>query len=212
MIRFSRSRRAFWGDVRFLVGIVLVILSMCGVWLVVSSAGATTPVLQATRTIVQGEALSSDDFQIVDVGLGRLTDEYLAPQELAAGTIAARTVVEGELVPRAATMDAEESRTTTIVIESSTGIPADVTPGTVVELWQAPLLEDDRSHDAPRILVTDVVVATVQEPEGVLAGDTASVEVVIDRADVADVLAAITGGALLSVAPWSVPRPPASPS
>ena len=80
MIRFSRSRRAFWGDVRFLVGIVLVILSMCGVWLVVSSAGATTPVLQATRTIVQGEALSSDDFQIVDVGLGRLTDEYLAPQ------------------------------------------------------------------------------------------------------------------------------------
>ena len=201
MIRFSRSRRAFWGDVRFLVGIVLVILSMCGVWLVVSSAGATTPVLQATRTIVQGEALSSDDFQIVDVGLGRLTDEYLAPQELAAGTIAARTVVEGELVPRAATMDAEESRTTTIVIESSTGIPADVTPGTVVELWQAPLLEDDRSHDAPRILVTDVVVATVQEPEGVLAGDTASVEVVIDRADVADVLAAITGGALLSVVP-----------
>ena len=186
---------------RFLVGIVLVILSMCGVWLVVSSAGATTPVLQATRTIVQGEALSSDDFQIVDVGLGRLTDEYLAPQELAAGTIAARTVVEGELVPRAATMDAEESRTTTIVIESSTGIPADVTPGTVVELWQAPLLEDDRSHDAPRILVTDVVVATVQEPEGVLAGDTASVEVVIDRADVADVLAAITGGALLSVVP-----------
>lgn len=201
MIRFSRSRRAFWGDVRFLVGIALVILSMCGVWLVVSSAGATTPVLQATRTIVQGEALSSDDFQIVDVGLGRLTDEYLAPQELAAGTIAARTVVEGELVPRAATMDAEESRTTTIVIESSTGIPADVTPGTVVELWQAPLLEDDRSHDAPRILVTDVVVATVQEPEGVLAGDTASVEVVIDRADVADVLAAITGGALLSVVP-----------
>lgn len=196
---FTRPRRAFWGDVRFLIGIVLVILSIAGVWFVVSSSGRTTPVLQANRTIAQGEALASSDFQVVEVGLGSLTDAYLAPQDLEGGEVAARTLADGELVPAAAVADADSVRTTTIVIESSTGIPAEVGTGTVVELWHAPPLED--GHDTPRILVADVIVASVVESEGMLASDGTSVEVVIDRADVADVLAAITGGSVLSVVP-----------
>lgn len=201
MTFLTRPRTAFWGDIRFIIGIVLVALSIAGVWLIVSSAGRTAPVLQATRTIVQGEALTSGDFQVVEVGLGQLTDGYLAPQDLEPGQIAARTVNEGELVPTTAVTDADGGRTTTIVIESSTGIPAHVTAGTVVELWQAPPLEDGRSFDAPRILVGDVIISSVVEPEGMLSSDATTVEVVIDRADVADVLAAITGGAMLSVVP-----------
>jgi len=201
MTFLSRPRKAFWGDVRFLIGIVLVVLSIAGVWLIVSSAGRTTPVLQANRTIVQGEALVSADFQVVEVGLGALTEDYLAPQDLEPGLIAARTLTEGEIVPTTALADADAGRTTTIVVESSTGIPAEVAAGTVVELWQAPPLEDGRSFDAPRILVADVIVSTVVEPEGMLSSGTTTVELVIDRADVADVLAAITGGAALSVVP-----------
>lgn len=201
MTFLSRPRTAFWADIRFVIGIVLVALSIAGVWLIVSSAGRTTPVLQANRTIVQGEALVSADFQVVEVGLGPLTEDYLAPQDIEPGLVAARTLTEGELVPTTALGEAESSRTTTIVIESSTGIPAEVTAGTVVELWQAPPLEDGRSYDAPRILVGDVIVSTVVEAEGMLSSDATSVEVVIDRADVGDVLAAITGGSVLSVVP-----------
>lgn len=201
MTSFPRPRRAFWGDIRFLIGIVLVILSIAGVWLVVSSAGKTTPVLQANRTIVQGEALVSGDFQVVEVGLGALTADYLAPQDLEPGQVAARTVAEGELVPASAVADADDSRSTTIVVESSTGIPAGVSPGTVVELWHAPPLEDGRTLDAPRILVSDASIAAVVESDGMLAADGTAVEVVIDRADVADVLSAITGGSVLSVVP-----------
>lgn len=201
MSMFTRPRRAFWGDVRFLIGILLVGLSIAGVWLIVSSSGHTTPVLRADRTIVQGEALVSTDFQVVDVGLGPLTDDYLAPQELQPGQVAARTLTAGELVPAAAAADSDSSRTTTIVIESSTGIPADVAAGTVVELWHAPPLDDGRTHDVPRILVADVIVASLVEQQGMLEGDGASAEVVIDRSDVADVLAAITGGSALSVVP-----------
>lgn len=196
-----RARRAFWGDIRFLIGIALVILSIAGVWLIVSSARQTTPVLQADRTIAQGEALVSDDFRVVEVSLGTVVDGYLAPQDLEPGMIASRTLSAGELLPATAAADAQSSRTTSIVIESSVGIPESVAVGTPVELWYAPLVAETDEFDAPRILVADVVVASIPETDGVLAQRTAMLEIVIDRSDVADVLAAITGGAALSVVP-----------
>lgn len=201
MASLSRSRRAFWGDVRFLVGIGLVALSIAGVWLIVAAADDASPVLRAHHTITQGEVLSSDDFQAVEAGLGVLADDYLAPEDLEPGQVAARTIAEGELVPRAALTTAERTRTTTVVIESSIGVPEDVQAGSVVEVWSAPPLDDGRAFDVPRILVADAVVRDVLQPEGVLADAGTGLEVVIDRADVAEVLAALTGGAALSVVP-----------
>lgn len=197
----SRARRAFWGDIRFLIGIALVILSIAGVWLIVSSARQTTPVLQTDRTIAQGEALVSDDFRVVEVSLGSVVDGYLAPQDLEPGMIATRTLADGELLPVTAAGDARSGRSTNIVIESSVGIPENVTVGTPVELWFAPPAADPDEFDAPRILVADVVVASIPESDGVLEARSAMLEIVIDRSDVADVLAAMTGGAALSVVP-----------
>lgn len=201
MTTFSRPRRAFWGDIRFLIGIVLVAASVAGVWLIVSSSDRATPVLQANRTITQGEALVSSDFHVIDVGLGALTEDYLAPQDLEPGHVAARTITKGELMPTSAATNASDSRTTTIVVTSSTEVPAEVAAGTVVELWHAPLKDDERTFDIPRILVADVIVRAVLESDGMLADAGVSVEVVIDRADVAEVLAAITGGSRLSIVP-----------
>ncbi len=201
MASLSAPRRAFWGDVRFLVGIALVALSITGVWLIVSASDDAIPVLQTNRTITQGETLTSGDFRVVEVGLGPLADDYLGPEDLQAGKVAARTLESGEIVPASALTDADRNRTTTIVIESTTGIPDGVQAGTVVELWQAPPVDEGRSYDTPRILVADVIVHEVLKPEGVLADTGTQLEVVIDRADVADVLAAITGGSALSVVP-----------
>ncbi|WP_223625828.1 SAF domain-containing protein [Microbacterium sp. EST19A] len=201
MAVLSRSRRAFWADVRFLVGIALVIISITGVWLIVSASDDAVPVLQANRTITEGEALSSSDFQIVEVGLGALAEGYLGPQELEPGQVAVRTLEKGEIVPASAAAAAAENRSTTIVVESSTGIPEDVTTGTVVEVWHAPPLDDGRSYDVPRILVADVTVRSVVESDGMLADKGTGIELVIDRSDVADVLAAVTGGSSLSVVP-----------
>lgn len=201
MSKLVRSRRAVWGDARFLIGIAVVALSIGGVWAVVSSSGTTTPVLQATRTIALGEALVSGDFQVVEVGLGTVTDRYLAPQELRPGQVASRTLFEGELLASSAAEDAGANRTTTIVVESSTGIPAEVTAGSVIELWHSPPIVDGGSQGPPRILVADAVVTSVTKREGMLAAEGTTAEVVIDRADVPEVLAAITGGSVLSVVP-----------
>jgi hypothetical protein len=201
MTTHPRARRAFWGDIRFLIGIVLVILSVVGVWLIVSSARETMPVLQADRTIAQGEALASDDFRVVEVSLGVAAEEYLAPQDLHPGMVAARTLAGGELLAAGATADAQSRRTTNIVVESSVGLPAHVEVGTAVELWYAPPLDDAGEFDTPRILAADAVVASIPEEDGMLAERSAAVEVVIDRSDVADVLAAVTTGAALSIVP-----------
>ncbi|QMU97766.1 hypothetical protein FVO59_11525 [Microbacterium esteraromaticum] len=199
MTRF-RAHRPLFGDLRFVIGVVLVLASIAGVWLLVSSSRQTVPVLQATRTVLPGERISSAELQVVDVGLGPLADAYLAPQSLESGAVAVRALAAGELVPLAAVGDAEDLRTTSVVI-SSTALPADVAPGTAVEVWHAPPLEDGRAFEEPRILVGDAVVADVAEEEGMLAGARIDVEVVVDRADVADVLAAITGGDAISLVP-----------
>lgn len=200
-MKMVTRRRAVWADARFIVGLVLVALSICGVWLVVSSAATTSPVLQATRTIAEGEALASGDFRVVEINLGTVTDSYVAPQALKPGQIVNRTLSDGELLPSAAVSDAEASRTTTVVIESSTGVPEQVRTGSVVELWHAPPLDDSGTVDTPRLLVADVTVASVTTRDGMLAAEGMSVELVIDRTDVADVLAAITGGSMLSIVP-----------
>lgn len=202
MASLSRPRRAFWGDTRFLIGVALVALSITAVWLIITSSEHARPVLRADRTIVQGETLSSDDFQVIEVGLGLSAEEYPGPEDLEPGQIAARTLTKGEIVPAAALADADRNRSTTIVVESGTGIPGEVQAGTVVDLWYAPPLDDRRTYDTPRILVTDVVVRDVIEASGMLADAAAArLELVIDRSDAADVLAAITGGASLSVLP-----------
>ncbi|MPT15108.1 MAG: hypothetical protein E2601_09415 [Microbacterium sp.] len=198
---FRSPRRRLRGDLRFAVGIVLVLASVAGVWSIVTAADQASPVLQARRTIVRGEVLRASDFQTVDVALGAVSDDYLRPEQLAAGRIAARTLTKGELLPRTATAGAESSHTTTVVVESSVALPEDVATGTEVEVWQAPLRDDGRSYDEPRILVGDVAVRTVLEPDGLLADGAAEVEIVIDRSDVAAVLGAVTGGAALSVVP-----------
>ncbi|TFB17657.1 hypothetical protein E3V93_14005 [Microbacterium sp. 3H14] len=197
----SRPRRAFWGDLRFLIGIALVALSITAVWLIIDTADDAEPVLRADHTIVEGETLTADDFQVVEVGLGLLSDDYLGPEDLRSGQIAARTIEKGEIVPLSSLTDADRSRKTTIVIESNTGIPEEVEPGTVVEVWHAPPIDDGRSHEAPRILVADVIVRDVIEPDGVLASAGTRLELVIDRSDAAEVLAAVTGGSALSVLP-----------
>lgn len=201
MTFLSRSRRAFHGDVRFLIGIAIVAASITGVWFLIAASDDVTPVLQATRTITQGEVLSAEDFQVAEVGLGTLADRYLSPGTLKDGQVATRTLRKGELVPASAAAPAADARTTTIVVESSTRVPQDVTAGSVVELWGALPSEDGRTYEVPQMLVGDVVVRDVIAPEGVLADSGTSIELVIDRGDVAEVLSATTGGSALSVVP-----------
>ncbi|WP_456285827.1 SAF domain-containing protein [Microbacterium sp. JZ70] len=197
-----RRRRVFWGDARFFIGLALIVASIAGVWWVVSAARQTAPVLAAETTIVPGEAVTAGDLAVVDVALGGAEDAYLAPHELAEGYVATRTIEAGELVPSSAVTPADEAAVTTVVVESAVDVPSSVGEGTAVELWAAPLLEQG-VYDEPRILVADATVAAVLRDDAVMGAAGASIELVIDRARVADVLAAVSSGTALSAVPQS---------
>jgi hypothetical protein len=204
-IESARPRpRAFWGDARFFLGILLIAASVAGVWFIVSASRQTVPVFAATRTIVPGEAVEGADLRLVDVSLGQLDGAYLTADGLEAGLVATRTVTEGELVPQSAVGAAAAAGTTTVVLHSAVEVPASVGAGSVVEIWEAPLIERGR-YDVPRILVADATVVSVTQDDSMIGGGAASLEVVIPRADVAAVLGAMADESALSVVPTGGP-------
>lgn len=192
--------RALWSDVRFFVGILLIAASVAGVWFVVAAARETAPVFAAARTIVAGQELSSSDVRVVEVALGQVGDAYLEPDALGDGLVVTRTIEAGELVPASAVGSAAAARTTSVVLRSAVDVPESVVPGSVVEVWSAPLITRGE-YDAPRILVADAVVVSVTRDDSMIGGGAAALELVIARSDVAATLAAIAGDAALSVVP-----------
>lgn len=192
--------RAFWADARFLLGIVLVMASIAGVWSVVASARQTVPVLAAGRTIAAGDTVDADDLRVVDVALASLRETYLAPGELEPGAVAVRTIGVGELVPTGAVGDEADLEVTTIVVSLDHAVPQTVAAGSRVEVWHAPQRERG-VFDAPRVLVADATVRDIRVAEGVMAQATADVELVLDRSDVAATLDAIAGDDAISIIP-----------
>lgn len=190
----------FWADARFVLGIVLIVASVAGVWLLVTTSRQTSPAYAAARTIVPGEVITADDLRVVDVALGALGDAYLTDGDVEAGLVASRTIAEGELVADSAVTDAASTRTTTVVVRSTVDVPAAVEAGSIVEVWAAPQVERG-DYETPRILVPDATVVAVTRDDAVGGGAQAAVEIVIPRADVAAVLAAISDQAALSVIP-----------
>lgn len=194
------TRHRPWIDARFIAGIVLIVVSVAGVWLVVAAARQTAPALAAARTIVAGEPVDTSDLRVVDVALGQVADTYATTGDVDAGVIATRTIPAGELVPADALGDPAGARTTSVVVRSAVDVPAAVGAGTAVEVWAAPQRERG-VYDAPRILVADATVAAVDRDDSMMGGGAASLELVIPRADVAAVLAAISDSSALSVVP-----------
>lgn len=194
-----RSRR-FWGDARFLLGILLIGLSVAGVWLVVTAARQTVPVYAAARTLVPGETVAAADLRVVDVALGQVGDAYLAPSTLEQGVVATRTIGEGELLPSDAVGPAAQARTTSVVIRTAADVPASLAAGARVEVWHAPPI-DHEGFEEPRILVAEATVATVTRDDAMVGGGQAALELVIPRDEVAATLSAQADGSVLSVVP-----------
>ena len=193
-------RRGFWTDIRFFLGVGLIVASIAGVWAVVALSRQTAPVYAAAHTIVPGDAMTTADFTVVDVSLGRSGDAYLAPGATLDGLVATRTIGAGELVPIAAAAPAAQSETTTVVVHSSVTVPSGVVAGTAVDLWAA-MPTEDGGYATPSVLVAAATVVSVTHDDSMIGGGADAVELVIPRADVAAALAAIAADAELSVVP-----------
>ncbi|MGO3320220.1 MAG: hypothetical protein ACTIL0_06900 [Microbacterium gubbeenense] len=198
--RITRTARRSRLDIRFLIGAILIVASIVGVWFVVTSARETTPVLAAAHALVPGQAVTASDVVEIEAHLGAASGGYLDD-----GIVSTRVVAEGEIVPASAITASDKADQTTVVVRSALGVPADIQPGAQVELWAAPAT-GPQEFGEPIVIAATAIVADVREDEGVVTGTGSTLELTVPREVVSKVLQHVAAGSALSAVPASVPR------
>ncbi|GAB2520580.1 hypothetical protein FB385_2796 [Paramicrobacterium agarici] len=195
------TRRRFWFDPRFVIGLVLVVVSVAGVWFVVDSSDKTVPVYAASSTLPAGSPLSVDDLTVSRVSLGSLDGEYIREGDLPEGRLViSRTIGDGELVPASAVVAAVESSVSAVVIEIRGELPESVAVGARVDVWAA-APDEQNGFGQPTVIVDGAVVARVSSDDAMVGQQSTSVEILVPKGDVATLLSAQANGHALSLVP-----------
>ncbi|MEO8263280.1 MAG: hypothetical protein ABI566_12000 [Pseudolysinimonas sp.] len=209
-------RRRFAVDIRLLIGIGLVALSVAGVMSIVSAADRRVTVYVAADTLAPGDRVEPDQLLARRVNLDDAQALYLSAGDLPDdGLIATAVVRRGELVPISAVATAGSNRSTSIVLELAGEVSASVVPGALVDIWSSATVSGDGTVGSsagfgpPTVLTADAIVVRVIEPDGIVsAADGRSVEVQVPRYRIARLLQAIANGDALAVVPAGIPLTP----
>ncbi|MES2171321.1 MAG: hypothetical protein V4479_11460 [Actinomycetota bacterium] len=195
----------WWFDVRFVVGVLLVVASVGGVLLVVSSADGGARVYAARTALSPGDRIHGDDLVEVSARLPAGGARYLSASDLPpGGLVVTRTVEAGELVPVSAVGSTAGARITSVVVPVAGQLVRSIGPGAVVDVWSA-AATGEGSFGAPSVLASSATVVRVLKPDGVIAtGSAASVELLVSRSATAKLLEAVANAAAISLVPSSV--------
>jgi len=188
-------------DIRLVIGLLLVVASIAGVYGLVAAADRTTAVYAASRPLVAGHHVQARDLEVVHVRLAGASAMYVDEGGLRSGAVLLRPLDAGELIPVAAIGSAKDITSTTLVLALNSQLPADTKPGSIVDMWSAPQLGQN-NYGPPTILVPRAQIARVIESSGIgSASQNVNVEVIIPRAKVAQVLQAQANGDVISLVP-----------
>jgi SAF domain len=200
-----RARRQFWFDPRFAIGFILVLASVAGVVFIVSTADATTLVYAARETLSPGDRVTASDLRAASVRLDAVEGLYLLPGDVPdSGVVVTKPVAAGELVPASAVGATAGLSLASVVVALSGELPGSVEPGTTVDLWSSREIENG-AFGPPTVIVSTATVVRVVEADGLVAGETVSIELLVPRLRIARVLEAIANEDALSVVPTSIP-------
>jgi hypothetical protein len=198
----SRLARARWLDARLLIGLLLVLLSVVIGAKVVADADQRVKVWSVTHDLGADTPLSSDDLAPASVNLDDSTGRYLSASEDLDGLVLTRPVGRGELLPVSAVGRAGTSTERRIVIEvDRTGV-AGLTKGRVVDVYA--VRDDSASESAapPELVLSGVTVGEdVKSGGGTFGGggSTVGVTLLVDQADVPDLIDAVAHGSVYLV-------------
>lgn len=169
----------------------------------IAAVDRTQQVFAARHVVAAGDELTAADLRPVAVRLGSLGAAYVttAPRP---GTIATRSLVRGELVPRSALGTAAGRKQTSVVIGIDREPPAAVAVGAAVDVWAAAARTvgaDGAKFDAPRVLTSAATVVRVERDGGLGASGGVSVEVRVPTSAAAALLSALANGAAITLLP-----------
>lgn len=206
----ARWHPAGWKDPRLMVGIVLVIASVLGVWWLVRSTQHTEAMWTAAVDLPAGAEVRSEDLLAVEVRLGDTTQSYLsadtAPE---AGSRLLSPLGKGELLPVSALGRADPAgrRPVSVMIEDK--VPAGVQRGGRVDVYATAGNVAAEQEAESRLVLSGVEVTAVTESEDALAGqESTTVDLLVDPDNVADFIRARGAGErmdLVALPPGSTP-------
>lgn len=212
--RARRLERPGWRDLRLVVGVLLVLLSVAGGVRLVASFDDTTPVYAATRDLLPGQPVGDTDVVPVPVRMEEHLGRYVdGSAPLQPGTHLLRQVRAGELVPAAALGTAREALDKTVSVPVDVSAARTLEAGTVVDVWVSPRDPDavgEAYLDPERLLAGAVVDHVPAATSGLGAGvGRTAVQVVVPADRVGEVIAAVDQGSRTTLVP--APRAASEP-
>ena len=180
----------------------MVLVSVVGVTLLVSTADRTDAVYAAGSALAVGDRVSAADLEIAQVRLGSTGVRYLSRGDVPAdGIVITRSIAAGELVPASAVGDAAGLAVSSVVVDTRGRLALSIAAGEVVDVWSAREGEQG-AFGPPSVLVPAAEVVRVLESDGFLAdGASASVEILVPKDRIAVVLEAQANGDSISLVP-----------
>lgn len=201
----SRLARPRWLDIRLLVGLLLVLVSVVAGARIIAAADNTVPVLVAADDLAPGQPLTGDLVDTRDVLMHEGLDRYFTG-DVGAGHVVVRPVGRGELLPRSAVSPATEIeavRYVTVPVQPAEA-PAGLAAGHLVDVW-IPTADGDAPAE---LLLSGVTVTATSAGTGSLGGTAGHMHVTLavvaddlDGATAALVAAARTGRVYLTALP-----------
>ena len=194
-------------DIRLVIGLVLVVASVAGVYALVAAADRTTAVYAASRPLAAGHQLEARDLAVVQVRLAEASVMYVDEGSLKRGAVILRPLAKGELVPLGAVGEAQDVTGTTIVLSLTSPLAAASTVGAIVDLWASAQMGQN-SYGPPVVIVPRAQITRIIESSGIgSSSQNVSVEVIIPRSKVAVLLQAQANGDAISLVPTTAGEP-----
>jgi len=231
--RFSRARRN-GPDLRLVLGVLLVVGSVAGVFGIVAAADRRVTVYAAASSLTPGERIDAGDLVQRSVALDGADRLYLAVGGIpSGGLVVTQPVAKGELLPTSSVGSTSGVRSTSLVLQLATRVSGAVVPGAAIDIWAAAdpdaapaavsagppsSARSDGSAEgsgaaepvdatAPTVIVSGATVVRVLDDSGgfSVASSGSMVEVLVPRSRVARLLEAIAQKAALAVVPAGIP-------
>jgi len=226
--RFSKPARSA-PDLRLVLGVLLVVGSVAGVYGIVAAADRRVTVYAAASALTPGERIDAGDLVQRSVALDGSDRLYLAAGRIpSGGLVVTQPVAKGELLPTSSVGTSSGVRSTSLVLQLATRVSGAVVPGAAIDIWAAAdpdgvstAASSDASAGspdgggpgapvdatAPTVIVPGATVVRVLDDSGGLsvASSGSSVEVLVPRSRVARLLQAIAQKSALAVVPAGIP-------
>jgi hypothetical protein len=171
-----RLRRPSWLDLRLVVGLLLVLVSVVIGARVITAADRTTPVWAVRSDLAAGTTLGADDLVVVRMRVSAGADRYLSTGRSPAGLALVRDVGAGEVLPAAAVRPGSGGSMVSIPV-SPQHVPASIRAGQLIDVY-ATAKAPDGTVRTDRVL-TGVPVQQVRFPPRGVLSSTAEVALVV---------------------------------